>query len=150
MPRPSPETPFVENLFLFVSNHPFLVGAFFVLLVLFVSNEMKRGGKSVSVQELVNLVNRDKAVVLDVRDRKEFVAGHITDALNVPHGALANRLDELSKHKDQPLVVVCKMGQHAGACGTILRKAGFEQVMKLSGGMAAWSEQGLPVVKGKA
>lgn len=133
----------------FVGNHAILVGTFAALLALFVRNEMARGGKSVSAQELVNLVNRDNALVLDVRDPREFAEGHIVDALNIPHAAVAGRLGELERHKERPVAIVCKMGQHSGSAGTVLRRAGFERVTRLSGGMTEWRNQNLPVVKGR-
>ncbi len=138
----------MEQLFEFVGNHPLLVGAFLLILALFVRNELVRGGRAVTPQELVNLVNRDGAVVVDVRDKNEFSEGHIVGAINVPHTALANRLAELEKYKERPLVLACKMGQHAGASGTVLRKAGFQDVSRLKGGVAEWRNQSLPVVKG--
>jgi rhodanese-related sulfurtransferase len=136
-----------DQLFEFIGNHPILVGTFVLLLVLFVRNEAARGGRGVSPQELVNLVNREQAVVLDVRDAKEFGAGHIVGAVNIPHMALGGRLSEIEKYKDKPIAVVCKMGQHAGAVGAQLRKAGFGHVTRLNGGMIEWRNQNLPVVK---
>jgi len=138
----------MTQLFEFVGNHPILVGMFAVLLTLFIRNETQRGGRGVSPQELVNLVNKEGAVVLDVRDSKEFAAGHIVDAVNVPHGALEARLAELEKYKEKPVTIVCKMGQHAGTAGAMLRKAGFASVSRLTGGMTEWRNQNLPVVKG--
>jgi rhodanese-related sulfurtransferase len=138
----------MAQLFEFIGHHPILVGIFAVLLVLFVRNETQRGGKGVSPQELVNLVNKEGAIVLDVRDSKEFAAGHIVDAVNVPHTALESRLAELEKYKEKPVTIVCKMGQHAGTAGAMLRKAGFASVSRLSGGMTEWRNQNLPVVKG--
>jgi rhodanese-related sulfurtransferase len=138
----------MNQLFEFIGNHPVLVGLFAILLALFVRNETQRGGRGVTPQELVNLVNKEGAVVIDVRDAKEFAAGHIVDAVNVPHTALEGRLTELEKYKEKPITIVCKMGQHAGAAGTMLRKAGFASVTRLSGGMTEWRNQNLPVVKG--
>jgi rhodanese-related sulfurtransferase len=138
----------MSQLFEFVGNHPILVGIFAVLLTLFIRNETQRGGRGVSPQELVNLVNKEGAVVIDVRDSKEFAAGHIVDAVNVPHTSLESRLAELEKYKEKPVTIVCKMGQHAGAAGAMLRKAGFASVSRLSGGMTEWRNQNLPVVKG--
>jgi rhodanese-related sulfurtransferase len=137
----------MEQLFEFIGNHPLLVGMFLVLLVLFIRNEMNRGGKSVSAQELVTLVNNENAVVLDIRERKEFEAGHIVDAVNIPYASLETRIDELAKFKERPIVLTCKMGQHAGAAGTMLRKKGFENVSRLTGGIMEWRNQSLPVVK---
>jgi rhodanese-related sulfurtransferase len=138
----------MSQLFEFVGNHPILVGIFAVLLTLFIRNETQRGGRGVSPQELVNLVNKEGAVVIDVRDSKEFAAGHIVDAVNVPHTLLEGRLAELEKYKEKPVTIVCKMGQHAGTAGTMLRKAGFASVSRLTGGMTEWRNQNLPVVKG--
>ena len=132
----------------FASSHFFLVGAFVALLVLFFANEGRRGGKTLSAQQVVNLVNREDAVVLDVRDRKEFEAGHIVDALNVPYASLESRVSELEPYRDRPIVVTCGMGQHSGAAGATLRKAGFENVARLGGGMNEWRAAQLPLVKG--
>lgn len=138
----------MSQLFEFVGNHPILIGILAVLLTLFIRNETQRGGRGVSPQELVNLVNKEGAVVIDVRDSKEFAAGHIVDAVNVPHTSLEGRLAELEKYKEKPVTIVCKMGQHAGTAGAVLRKAGFASVSRLSGGMTEWRNQNLPVVKG--
>ena len=137
----------MDQLFEFIGNHPYLVGAFVVLLVLFIRNETQRGGSSVSAQQLVGLVNREGAVVLDLRDQKEYEAGHIVDSVNIPYASLESRGTELEKYKDKPIVLACKMGQHAGSAGTALRKNGFANVSRLSGGIAEWRNQNLPVVK---
>ena len=131
----------------FIGNHPILVAAFVVLLALFIRNETKRGGRSVTAQQLVELVNKENALVLDVRDKKDYDAGHIVEALNIPFSALSNRVNELKKHRERPIVVACKMGQHSGTAGTILRKHGFANVSRLTGGVTEWRNQSLPVVK---
>ena len=136
----------MEQLFEFIGSHPILVGSFVVILILFIRNEVARGGQSVTAQELVNLVNRDGAVIVDVRDNAEFSSGHIVDSINIPHTSLADRVGELDKHKEKNIVVACKMGQHSGAAGTVLRKAGFN-VSRLKGGITEWRNQNLPVVK---
>ena len=138
----------MEQLFEFIGNHYILTGIFVVLMGIFVRNELQRGGRAVSAQQLVDLINREGAVVLDVRDKNEFGEGHIVDALNIPHTAIAGRIAELERHKVKPVVVACKMGQHSGAVGTVLRKAGFENVARLRGGITEWRSQNLPVIKG--
>ena len=137
----------MDQLFAFVGGHPYLVGLFVVLLALFVRNEITRGGATISAQEVVNLVNQEGAVILDIRDKAEFEQGHIVDAINIPYTNLDARVDELQKYQDKPLVIACKMGQHSGAAGTALRKAGFENVSRLRGGITEWRGQSLPVVK---
>ncbi|MCZ6458872.1 MAG: rhodanese-like domain-containing protein [Gammaproteobacteria bacterium] len=137
----------MDQVFEFIVNHAYLAGAFVLLLVLFIRNETQRGGPAVSAQQLVDMVNRENALVLDVRDKKEFANGHIVDSVNIPFSALDSRVDELKKFEDRPLVVACKMGQHAGSAGTLLRKKGFANVSRLTGGIAEWRNQNLPVVK---
>jgi len=137
----------MDQVFEFVGNHPYLFVAFAVFLVVFIRNETQRGGRSVSAQELVNLVNRQDALILDVRDKKEFDQGHIPHAVNIPYASLENRISELDDFKQRPIVLTCKMGQHAGSAGTALRKLGFVNVSRLSGGIAEWRNQNLPVVK---
>ena len=137
----------MDQVFEFIGNHPLLVGAFAVLLALFIRNETRRGGDSVSAQQLVDMVNRQNAVVLDVRDKKEFEQGHIVDSVNIPFSALEGRLDELKKYQERPIVIACKMGQHGNAAGTLLRKRGFAAVSRLTGGIMEWRNQNLPVVK---
>jgi rhodanese-related sulfurtransferase len=131
----------------FLTNHAILVGTFAVLLAFFIRNETRRGGQAISAQQLVELVNKSNALVLDVRDKKEFEAGHIVHAVNIPYAALDSRSDELKKYADRPMVVACKMGQHSGQAGTLLRKKGFADVRRLTGGIAEWRNQNLPVVK---
>ena len=130
-------------------NHPELVGTFVVLLVLFFMLESRRGGKTVSSQQLTNLMNKDEGLVLDVRETKEFREGHITDSRNIPYSKLKDNLSEIAQFKEKPVVLVCKMGQHAGAAGKILHSAGFKNVLRLSGGITTWKSDGLPLVKGK-
>lgn len=137
----------MQQVFTFIGNHPYLCGAFLLLLALFIRNEMRRGGRSVSAQQLVELVNKENALVLDVRDRKEYEAGHIVHAVNIPFSSLNSRLDELNKHKERAIVIACKMGQHSGTAGAMLRKNGFQNVVRLTGGLAEWRNQSLPVVK---
>ena len=138
----------MDQFFTFIRAHPWLVGAFLLLLILFFRNEMSRGGRTVNAQELVNMVNRDGAVVVDVRDSTEFRSGHVVGAVNIPHASIAERLAELTRYRDKPVVVMCKMGQHAGSAGLQLRKAGFSNVTKLRGGISEWRGQNLPLVKG--
>ena len=137
----------MEQFFSFLGNHPILVGTFLLLLFLFFRNERTRAGATVGTQELVRLVNKENAIVLDVRERTEFMEGHIVDALNIPYTSLEARLDEISQHKEAPVVIACKMGQHSGAAGTLLQKNGFTNVTRLTGGYAEWRAQNLPVVK---
>jgi rhodanese-related sulfurtransferase len=89
----------------------------------------------------------DDALVLDVREDKEFAAGHIPKAKHIPLGKLASRIQELEKHKGKPILVTCRSGQRsARACG-MLKKAGFETVYNQAGGIIAWERANLPVTQ---
>lgn len=89
----------------------------------------------------------DDALVLDVREDKEYAEGHIPKAKHIPLGQLADRLKELDKFKNKPVLVTCRSGQRsARACG-MLKKAGFETVYNQAGGIIAWERANLPVSK---
>ncbi|MGV0034506.1 MAG: rhodanese-like domain-containing protein [Candidatus Azotimanducaceae bacterium WSBS_2022_MAG_OTU7] len=137
----------VEQIFEFVSNHYILVSVFVFLLVAFVINEGKQGGAAITPTNLVNLVNREDAVLLDIRDIKEYGSGHIAGAMSMPVSSIDARIGELDAYKDKPIVLVCKMGQHASATGRKLKALGFDNVRRLSGGMSEWTASSLPVVK---
>jgi rhodanese-related sulfurtransferase len=134
--------------FEFIANHYILVSIFIALLVAFFVNEGKQGGSAISSTNLVTLVNRENALVLDVRDSAEFGAGHIVSAVNIPYGVFDLRAAEIDNEKERPVVVVCKIGQHSGAVGKKLRTRGFVDVRRLSGGISEWSASNLPLVKG--
>ena len=124
-----------------VTRHPWEQEA-----VVFLRDELP-DSDPIRLWSLVNLINREGATILDVRDSKEFGAGHITGAINIPYASFDGRASELEKFKDKPLVVVCKMGQHSGAIGRKLLAQGFEDVRRLSGGMSEWQASNLPMVK---
>ncbi|MDG1581158.1 rhodanese-like domain-containing protein [Pseudomonas sp. GOM6] len=136
----------LAHLIEFATNHYALVGTFAVLLVLLIVTELRKGGKSLSSRELTALVNADQGLVLDVRSNKDFAAGHIVDALNIPHEKLSSRMSELEKHKAKTIIVVDALGQHAGGVARDLQKVGFTAA-KLGGGIATWRGDNLPVVK---
>ncbi len=117
-----------------------LVGAFIFV-------ERKRGGASVSYHEMTRLINDDQAIVVDVRDAKEYSAGHIVDAVNIPFSKLVERSVELDKYRAKTIVIVDKVGQQAGAAAKQLMEAGYT-VARMQGGMSEWQGQNLPVVKG--
>ncbi|MCW4152029.1 rhodanese-like domain-containing protein [Halomonas sp. 18H] len=138
----------IDQLFEFVQNHPLLVGAFLLVLLAWLLYEVRNSGAhGVTTGEATQLVNREDAVVVDIREAKDFKAGHIAGARNIPQGSIDDRMNELEKHKSKPVIVVCKHGQTAGAVQSKLAKAGFERALKLKGGMTQWQSDGLPLVK---
>lgn len=90
------------------------------------------------------------ALLLDVRDAKAFEEGHIIDARHLPAAEVASRADSLKKHKDKPVIIYCESGFSAAGAARALRAAGFTKIATLRGGLNAWRQENLPLVKGAA
>lgn len=135
----------------FIKQNIWLVGLAIGSAAMLLWPGLRRSASGVvdlSPTEAVMLINREHPLVLDVRDPAEFAGGHIADARNIPLNELANRLAELEASKDRPVLVNCQGGvRSANACG-VLKKAGFERLFNLDGGINAWNQANLPVVKG--
>lgn len=101
---------------------------------------------AVGTAEAVRLINREKAVLIDVCEPAEFAAGHARGARSIPFGSLVGSKD-LPTNKALPLLLVCRSGARASRAAGLLRKAGFERAVVVSGGLGAWREAGLPVEK---
>ncbi|WP_288370710.1 rhodanese-like domain-containing protein [uncultured Marinobacter sp.] len=137
----------MDRLFEFVVNHYILVSVFVALLLALLVLESRRGGAKISAQGAVSLINKDEAVVVDIRDRKDFGEGRITGSVNIPLSGIKGRANELSKHKDKQIIVVDKMGQHSAMAVKYLKEEGFTNVVRLNGGIADWKASNLPLVK---
>ncbi len=105
------------------------------------------GGGSLTAQGAVQLINRQRAVVVDVREPEEFAAGHVTGARNVPLAQLDTRLAATVKNKTVPLLLVCATGARAGRAVATARKLGYEQAQAIAGGLKAWKDANLPIEK---
>lgn len=123
-----------------------LASALLVCVILLFRHESRKGGETLTPQQVVFKVNKEEAVVVDLRDSSEFQKGHIVDAINIPQAKLATSMHELDAYKDRPLILVCKIGQHSGMAGKQLAQNGFENLSRLTGGMAEWQNSQLPVV----
>jgi rhodanese-related sulfurtransferase len=101
-------------------------------------------------REATHLINKEDAVVVDVRSRDDYRKGHISGAINVAAADIKKEsFGELEKHKSQPIIVVCATGQSAGESAAKLSAAGFEKVSVLKDGVSGWSGENLPLVRGK-
>lgn len=137
----------MDRLFEFAGNHWELVSVFFALLAALWWTEKAKSGQSLSPMAVTQLMNKGEAVILDVRDKKEFNEGRITGSIHIPFTALKTRIAELSNHKDKQIVVVDKMGQHSGTAGKLLKAEGYENVARLSGGITEWRSSHMPLVR---
>ena len=123
------------------------VAALLTCVMLLIFHESRRAGKTLTPQQLSALVNREEALVVDLRDPKEYQAGHIVDAINIPYNKVPERIGELESHKDRPIVLVCKLGQNSSAVGKQLAAKGFDKVHRLQGGISEWRANQMPLVK---
>ncbi len=136
----------VEQLIEFIMNHLFLSTAFAAVLGLLVFNlSQGSGGNAVSPQELIRMINHERAIPVDVRKEADYTEGHIIDAVNVPLTNLSERMKELEKHKGRPVVLCCAAGTTTAPAVKTLQKAGFEKVYSLKGGISAWRQENLPL-----
>lgn len=132
----------------FTGNHPILILAFFGTLGALIYSEVSRrasGMKSVGPIEATQLSNRQDAVFLDIREDSEYKGGHIPDAIHIPLKQLPDRVAELNKFKNKPVIAYCRSGTRTSGATGILKKHGFENVYNLGGGMLAWQKDNLPV-----
>jgi rhodanese-related sulfurtransferase len=137
----------MTRFFDFLINHWILAGLWLALFATLIAYVNAKSGKTVSPHQATLLINKQNGVLLDIRERKDFDKGHIVDAVNIPLAKLHERITELDKKKDVPIVVVCQMGQQASQAVKALEAKGFTQVSRMSGGMNEWQVQNLPLVK---
>lgn len=105
-------------------------------------------GNSVNPGEATLLINREDAIVVDVREADEFATGHLPDARNIPGSKLAERISEIEKYKDKPVIVCCATGMRSNKACAELKKNGFSRINNLAGGVDAWVGAGYPIKKG--
>ena len=130
----------------FLTQQWILAAALSVVVIMLFMHETRKSGPSLSPQKAINMVNAEQGVFLDLRDAADYKKGHIVDAVHIPSGKLAERMAELEKYRNKPIILVCKMGQQASAAGKQLKSNNFEQVYKMTGGMMEWSNLQLPTV----
>ena len=104
-----------------------------------------RSGVSLDTLAATRLINDTGAVVLDIRTSAEYAGGHLPNARNIPLAELEKRLGELKSNK--PVLICCASGARSGRALAVLEKAGRTDIYNLDGGLQAWSQAGLPVVK---
>lgn len=135
----------------FISQNLALVALFVASGVMLAWPELSKlmgvGGAEIGTLEATRLMNQAGTLVLDVRDEKEFAAGHLPRARHIPVRDLAKRVEEISKYKSKPVIVTDKSGTRAGAACRLLKHSGFTSVYQLKGGLNAWQQASLPVEK---
>ncbi len=143
---------FLHKLPAFVGNHTALSALFVILLVGLVATQLMtllRKFKELTPAGLTLMMNRETPLLVDISPRDSFEKGHIPGAKHVLMSQFDPESKDLAKAKDLPVVVICRSGQTAQGAAQRLVKAGFQKVFYLGGGMGAWNQAQLPVVKGK-
>ena len=141
-----------DELLAFAQRHPLLGLALLGITVALAYTEVARlfrGYAGIRPAELVVLINRDNALVIDLSPSSDFEKGHIAGSKSVQPSQFDPESKQLAAAKALPVVVVCRTGMSAGSSAKRLKKAGFEKVYLLEGGIHAWSQAGLPLVKGR-
>ena len=142
----------MNRFFEYTTNHPYLVAAAVILAVIVVVIELRaraRGSTSIGTSDAIRLQNSG-ALLVDVRDAKDYEAGHIIEARNIPAAEVASRAESLKKFKEKPVIVYCDGGFTSAGAARALRASGFTKVVTLSGGLNGWRQENLPLVKGAA
>jgi rhodanese-related sulfurtransferase len=132
----------------FMTNHWTLVTIAGLLVLLFLANEAYsaiKGFKKMTPQQVTQLINRDEAQLIDVRDKNDFTQGHIITAINMPFSQLSEKLQALDKNK--LTIIICTLGQRAQKAAILLKEQGFANIAILEGGLTAWRGANFPVVK---
>ena len=106
-----------------------------------------RKGAKITNSQATKIINKGKTAIIDIRDQKQYQAGHILNAVHVPLTSLQERIQKLEKFKGQPIIIVDESGNESDKAASILKKEGFSQINILKGGMTGWVGEGLPVTK---
>ena len=142
-----------EELLAFAGRHQLLSIALVGLTLAIIANEVAqlfRGYRVLRPAGLTALVNRDNALVVDLRPAADFEKGHIPGSKNVQMSQFDPESKQLAPAKALPVVLVCKTGMTAGDAAKRLKKAGFQNVYVLDGGIGGWQQADLPLAKGRA
>ena len=134
----------------FIQQNMYLVAIALVSgLGLLVLTFRKPGDRnSLSATQATQLINREDAQIIDVREPDEYVSGHLPESRNIPAGQLEQRAGELDKYKDTPLILVCQTGSRSTSACKQMIALGFSRAHNLEGGIAGWRAAGLPLKKG--
>ena len=128
----------------FIWDNIFLVGVVVYCITALLWPKIRRGSR-ITHTAAVEMINKGKAAIIDLRDPKEYKAGHLLNAIHMPYESLEERLPRIEKLKSQPVIVVCENGKHSRTASALLRKSGFTRVYSMDGGMTKWKENGLPL-----
>jgi len=141
----------MQDIVMFIQHHMVLVlGLILVLFVLIILEfiKAKQEAARMSPMQVIQLINRQNAAIIDIRNKEVFTAGHIIGAISMPVPELAKKISQLQKFQDRPIIIVCANGVESLPATRLLAKQGIRSSL-LAGGIQAWREAEMPLVKGE-
>lgn len=137
----------MDTLFLFIAENLLAFALLVMCLVALIIYESRKGGTKLDPAQATRLINKEGAVVVDLRTPEEFSTGHITGSLNISPESVEQQLVSLNHPQEKPLILICKTGNSSKGTGALLVKAGYLNVNRISGGITTWQGSGLPLSK---
>lgn len=134
----------------FIVNHYLLSSGFLIILFLLIKELTRNVGKAyreILPAEATRLINHEDALVIDVREEKDYQKGHILNAMHLPLGLFESKLNKLEKHKTKPIILHCNSGNQSQRACAILAKNGYDKIFNLKGGVLNWQAANLPLTK---
>ena len=144
---PLPRWKFTRNQVKFILDNWMLLSVALSSGALLLWPVIQGAGGGLTAEGAVQLINREKAVVIDVGDTEEFAAGHLGSAKHIPLNQLEEKLTGAVKNKGLPVILVCQTGARSGRAVAIAKKLGYEQAQSLAGGLKSWRAANLPLEK---
>lgn len=138
----------MEHLSEYTLRHwPLMLAFAIVLICIFIYEYIiaQKQAKSLSVEQAIDAINHQSAVVIDIRSPDLYRQGHILNAIRASEADF--KLPKLQRYKDKPIILVCMRGIESNLLATRLHTQGFSNVMTLTGGISAWQAAQLPLVK---
>ena len=137
----------MEQFIEFIGNNWILSSVWAVLFVLLIVSYSKTSSKMIGVSEATMLLNRENAVVIDIRAKADYKKGHIRGSVNIPTNQVEEGAKGLPKDKSKPVILVCASGVTTSAVAQKMHKLGFENLYRLQGGITTWKGENLPLEK---
>jgi rhodanese-related sulfurtransferase len=139
----------MQRLLEYISHHYYLAGGALLAAVALLLYEVRARAQNfaaLSTTQAVRLMNQG-ALLIDVRDKSDFDAGHIGDARSMPAAQLESQADSLKKWKAKPVIAYCETGLKGASAVRTLKGLGFTEVFNLEGGLNAWVKENLPLTR---
>ena len=141
----------MQDFMVFAKQHWLLFTLFVVILIIWLVIESRislQKNQAIGIQKAITMMNQDKALLIDVRKVEKFETGHILGAMSLPADDFSTDNKIFTKRKQRPILIYADTTQLAINCAMKLKKSGIEEVFVISGGITAWKQANMPVVKG--